>query len=119
FPRNIFACVDSVNAENTIRENEWRSPHSRHTDSFSFQVLNRVNVRFHARLNAQTSAVDSGQKSDIQTLLNRLQKVHHQMMRDVVATKRQCILVSRPVAPHQFGLESLFLEESLLVGCID
>jgi hypothetical protein len=75
--------------------------------------------RFDACLNAQTSAVDSGQKSDIQTLLDRLQKVHHQMMSDVEAAKRQRVLVSRPIALHQFGLESLLLEETLLVSRVD
>jgi hypothetical protein len=83
-----------VNAEKHDLRKRMGRPHSWHTDSLSFQVLNRVNIRFHARLNAQTSAVDSGQKSDIQSLFDRLQKVHHQMMSDVVAAKRQCILVS-------------------------
>src|SRR5207245_9534049 len=93
-PCHIFPRIDPVDAKNTIRENEWGCPHSWHTNSLSLQILNRVNIRFHARLNAQTSTVDSGQKSDIQALFDRLQKVHHQMMSDVVAAKRQCILIS-------------------------
>src|SRR5215468_10152717 len=101
-----------MGSKDTICENERRRSHSGHTNSFSFQVRDRVNVCFHARLDAQTSPMDSGQESYIQTLFDRLQKEHHQMMSDVETAKRQGILVSGPVAFHQFGLESLLLEKA-------
>ena len=83
-----------MRSEDTICENERWCAHSWHTNSFSFQVLNGVNIRFHARLNAQTSAVDSSQESYIQTLLDRLEEIHDEVMGDVIAAKRQCIFVS-------------------------
>ena len=108
-----------MGSEDTICENERGSAHSWDTNALSFQVFNRVNVRFHTRLNAQTSAVDPGQESYIQTLFDGLKEVHYQVMSDVVAAERQCVFISRPVALHQFGLESLLLEETLLVSGID
>jgi hypothetical protein len=65
-----------VGSKDTICENKGGRAHSRHTNSLSFQVLNGVNIGFHARLNAQTSAVDSGQKPYIQTLFNRFEEKH-------------------------------------------
>ena len=56
--------------------------------------------------------MDSGQEPYIQTLFNRFEEKHHEVMSDVEAAKRQCVLISCPVALHQFGLESLLLEET-------
>ena len=71
-----------------------------------------MNIGFHAGLNAQTSAVDSGQEPYIQTLFNRFEEKHREVMSDVEAAKRQRVLVSCPVALHQFDLEPLFLEKT-------
>src|SRR3954449_6664218 len=54
----------------------------------------------HARLHAQTSPMNSGKESYVQTLFDRLEKIHHQMMSDVIAAQRQCVLVSCPIALH-------------------
>jgi len=63
-------------------------------------------------LNAQTAAVDSGQEPYIQTLFNRFEEQHDEVMSNVEAAQRQCVLVGCPVALHQFDLESLLLEET-------
>ena len=101
-----------MGSKDTICENEGRCAHSWHTDSLSFQVLNGVNVGFHTCLNAQAAAVDSGQKPDIQTLFDRFEEKHHEVMSDVEAAQSQCVLISCPVALHQFDLESLLLEKT-------
>ena len=108
-----------MRSENTICENKGRSAHSWHTNSFSFQLLNCVNIRVHARLNAQTSAVDSGEESYIQTLFDRFEEVHHQVMGDVVTAKRQCVFIGCPVTLHQFRLESLLFEKTFLISGVD
>src|SRR5712692_4596417 len=59
--------------------------------------------------------MDSGKESYVQPLLDWLQEIHHQMLRDVVAAQRQRIFVIRPGTFHQLRLESLLLEETLLV----
>src|ERR1043165_9318046 len=74
-----------------------------------------MNICLHTRLHAQASAVDTCKESDIQTLLDWLEEVHHQVMRDIVTAKCQGIFVSGPVALHQFRLESLFLEKTFLI----
>ena len=63
--------------------------------------------------------MDSGQEPYIQTLFDRFQEVHHQVMSDVVAAKGQCVFVSCPIAFHQFRLESLLPEEAFLVSDIN
>src|SRR5262249_20755006 len=78
-----------------------------------------VNIRIGARLHSQTAAVDSGKESYVQSLLDWLQKIHHQMMSDVVAAEREIIFVIGPGAFHQFRLESLFLKKILLVCDVD
>jgi hypothetical protein len=78
-----------------------------------------VNIGFHTGLNAQTSAVNSSEKSYIQTLFDRFEEKHHQMMSDVEAAKRQCVFISGPIALHQFWLESFLLEEAFLVSGIN
>src|SRR5881227_2025433 len=108
-----------MRSENTIRENKRRCAHSWYANSFSFQVLDRVNSRFDARLNAQTSAMNSGEESYVQTLLDRFKEVHHQVVRNVIAAKRQSVFVSCPVAFHQFRFQSLLLEEALLVSGVN
>src|SRR6266487_3161267 len=74
-----------------------------------------MNIRLLARLHSQTAAVDSGQESYVQPLLDWLQEIHHQMLRDVVAAQRQRVFIIRPGTFHQLRLESLLLEETLLV----
>ena len=74
-----------------------------------------MNVCFYPRLDAQTSAVNSGKESYVQTLFDRLQEVHHEVMSDIVVAKGQCVLISCPIAFHQFRLESLLLKKTLLV----
>ena len=59
--------------------------------------------------------MDSGKESYVQPLLDWLQEIHHQMLSDVVTTQRQRIFVIRPGTFHQLRLESLLLEETLLV----
>ena len=58
--------------------------------------------------------MDSGGELHVQALLNRLEEIHHEVMRDVEAAEREHILVFRPLAFHQFDIESLLLEETIL-----
>jgi len=57
--------------------------------------------------------MDSGQEPYIQTLFNRFEEKHHEVMSDVEAAQGQCVLISGPVALHQFDLESFLLKETL------
>src|SRR5882724_2042872 len=78
-----------------------------------------MNICFLACLHSQTAAVDSGKESYIQPLLDRLQEIHHQMMSDVVAAKREVIFIIGPGTFHELRLESLLFEETLLIGDVD
>src|SRR5207253_9719928 len=119
FPGNISSGINSVGSEDTVREDErWRA-HSRDTNPFAFHILNRVNIGFQARLNAQTPALNAGEEPYIQALFDRFEKIHHQMMRDVVAAKRQRIFISSPIAFHQFRLQPFLLEKALLVSGVN
>ena len=71
---------------------------------------------FVAGLHAQAAAVDAAGEFHVHPLLDRLEEVHHQVMRDVKAAQRQHVLVCRPLAADQFDVQPLFLEESLLDG---
>src|SRR5204863_2046747 len=119
FPGDIFACINSAGSEDTVRKDErWRA-HSRYANSLAFQIPNRVNICFHACLDTQTPAVNAREEPYIQTLFDRFEEIHHQMMGDVVAAKRQCIFISGPIALHQFRLESLLLEKAPLVSGVN
>src|SRR4030095_8252718 len=61
----------------------------------------------------------SSQKPHIKALFDRLEEIHHQMWRDVVAAERKVIFVSGPTAFHELGLEAFILEEPFLVGGVD
>ena len=49
----------------------------------------------------------------VQALFDRLEEIHHEMMRDVEAAEREHILVFRPFAFDQFDIESFLLEEAI------
>src|SRR5438270_5937539 len=63
-----------------------------------------------------TSAVDSAGKFHIKPLLDRLEKIHHQMMCDVETAQRQHILVVGPFAFDQADLEPFLLEKTFFHG---
>ena len=58
--------------------------------------------------------MNSGGEPDIESLLDRLQEIHHQVMGDVEPAEREHILVVRPLAFHHLDFETLLLEESFL-----
>ena len=74
----------------------------------------RVDIALHRRLHAQAALVDAGGELHVEPLLDRLEEIHHEVMRDVVTAEREHVLVVRPLALHQFDLEPFLLEEALL-----
>src|ERR1051326_8365748 len=54
----------------------------------------------------------SSEKPDIKTLLDRLQEVHHEVVRDVVGAEGEVVFVSRPTAFHQFRFETFVFKEA-------
>src|SRR5712691_6958510 len=75
-----------------------------------------MNGTVHAGLDSQASGVHSSEEPHIQSLLDWLKEVHHQVVSDVVAAEREIIFVIRPTAFHKFGFEPLLLEKALLVS---
>src|SRR5262249_27362368 len=73
----------------------------------------------HAGLHSQASRMHSSKKSHIQSLFNRLEEIHHQMVSDVIASEREIIFIICPAAFHQLWLESFVFEKSLLVRGIN
>src|SRR6266478_8678823 len=63
--------------------------------------------------------MDAGKEPHIKALFDRLKEIHYQVMGDVVATQRQRVFIIRPGTFHQLRLESLLLEETLLVCGVD
>ena len=51
-------------------------------------------------------------KLHVQTLLNRLEQIHNQVMRDVETAEREHVLVFRLLVFDQFNIQSLLLEET-------
>src|SRR6185369_17713077 len=93
---------------------EWGRSHPRHTDAFAPQIFDGPNTALYPRLHAQTAAMDSGRELHIQSLFNRFEEIHDQMMRHVVPAERQDILVILPITFHQRDVQPLFFEKSLL-----
>src|SRR5439155_10188326 len=97
-------------------ENKWRSSHSWDADALAAQILNGMDGAVCRGLDAQTAAVNSTGKLHIESLFDRFQEIHHQVLGDVVATQGKRILVIRPITFHQFDLQALFLEEAVFNG---
>ena len=55
-------------------------------------------------------------KLHVQALLNRFEKVHHQVMGNVEPTEREDVLVVGPFAFHQADIEAFFFEKSFFDG---
>ena len=103
-----------MRAKHAIRENERRRPHSRYANSFSTQICNRIDVAVLRRLDSQTAAVNSAGEFHIKALFDRLQEIHHQMMRNVETAESEDVFIICPFAFHQTRIEPFFLEKSLL-----
>ena len=58
-------------------------------------------------------------ESHIEALLDGFEKVHHQVVSDVVAAEGEIVFVVCPTAFHQFGLEPFFFEQSCLIRVVD
>jgi len=65
-------------------------------------------------LHAQATGVNPSANLHIQALLDGLEKIHNQVVRDVIRPQCERVLVLRPLALHHFHLEPLFLEVALL-----
>ena len=113
-PLDLAPRIDAVRAENAVGENERRRAHSGNTDPFAAQVGDRVDIALHRRLHAQAALVDAGGKFYVEPLLDRLEEIHHEMVRDVVTAEREHVLVFAPLAFHELDLETFLLEKSQL-----
>src|SRR5215212_2253370 len=71
-----------------------------------------MNIAFGARLNAQTAAMNSSSEFNVEALLNRLEKIHHEMMRDVVTAQRENVFVLGPFALHEFDIEVFIFKKT-------
>ena len=58
--------------------------------------------------------MDAAGELHVQPLLDGLEEVHHEVMRDVVTAEREHVLVFRPLAFHERDVEPFLLEEALL-----
>ena len=70
----------------------------------------RSDFALRSRLHAQAAAMNAAGELHIQSLLDGLEEIHDQVMRDVVSAEREHILVVRPLAFHQLDVEALLLE---------
>ena len=61
----------------------------------------------------------SAQKSHVQALLDRLEKVHDEVVRDVVGAEGKIVFVVCPTAFNQFGLQAFVFEEAFFKGRIN
>ena len=73
-----------------------------------------MNISLRRGLDPQAALVNSGRELHVESLLDRLEKIHDKMMRDVEPAQRQHVFVVGPFAFHHFHLEPLFLEEPFL-----
>ena len=115
-PGNFFAGIDAIRAEDAVGKNERRRSHSRDANAFAAQIFDVVDVAFGGGLNAKAAAMDAAGEFHVQSLLDRLEEIHHEMMRDVVAAEREHVLVIRPFAFHEADVEPFFLEEAFFDG---
>src|ERR1041385_3789186 len=106
-----------MRAEHTIRKNERRSSHARNTDAFATQIFYPVDIALGRRLHPKAAPMNPAREFYIHALFERFQKIHHQMVRDIIPSKRQHILVIGPVALHEADLEPFFFEKSLFDRC--
>src|SRR4029450_1626079 len=118
-PSDIFSGINAVRSKDPICEDKGRCAHSRNANALTLQIFNRVNIRIHTCLHPKTATVDSSEEPYIKALFDRLKEVHNQVVGDVVAAERECVLVIRPTAFYQFRLESLLLEKALLVSDVN
>ena len=103
-----------MRAKHAIGENERRRAHSGNTDAFATKIANGVDLSVDRRLHAQTAAMNSAGKFDIEALLDRLEKIHYQVVRYVEPAEREHVLVIRPFAFHQLNVEPFLFEKSVL-----
>ena len=73
-----------------------------------------MDIALRRRLHAQATPVDPAGELHVEPLLDRLEEIHHEVMRDVVTAQSEHVLVVRPFAFHQFDLEPFLLEEAVL-----
>jgi hypothetical protein len=60
--------------------------------------------------------VNPGREFHIHPQLDGLEKIHHQVMRDVKAAQGEHIFVLRPLAADQLDVEAFFFEKALFDG---
>ena len=112
-PADVLAGINAVRAQNAIRENEGRRPHARHSDALPAQILDCPDISLRRGLDAETAFMNSRRETHVKSLLDRLQEIHDEMVRDIESAQSQDVLVVRPLAFHQFDVEALFLEETV------
>src|SRR5947209_1412512 len=103
-----------MRAEHAVGENERRGAHSRNADSFSAKIGDRIDAAIFSGLDPQTTAMNSAGEFYIESLFDRLQKVHHEVMGDVESAQRQDVFVIGPLAFHQTGIEAFLFEKAVL-----
>ena len=113
-PTDLFTRVNAVGTQNAIGKDERRCSHSGHADSLVPQILCRMNGAFRRGLDAQAAAMDAAGEFHVQSLFDRLEKIHDQVMRHVEPAQRQHILVIGPLAFDERDLQAFFLEETFL-----
>jgi hypothetical protein len=58
--------------------------------------------------------MNSASKFHIEALFDRLQEIHHQMVRDIETAERENVLVVCPFTLHQIDVEPFLFEKALL-----
>src|SRR5262249_43927888 len=97
----------------SIRKNKRRRSHARHANPLTAKILHTMNRTIHSGLHAQAAFMNTRTDFHIKPLFNRLEKIHHKVMCDVIPAKREHIFVIRPFAFNELNIEPFFLEESV------
>src|ERR1043166_9267323 len=108
-----------MRAKNPVREDKRRCAHSRNANSFAAKVRDVSYLSIQRSLDTQTASVNSAGEFYIETLLDRFEKIHHEMVGDVEAAEGEHVFVIRPLAFHHFDIEPFLLEKAIFDGTKD
>src|ERR1043166_1043909 len=108
-----------MRAKNPVREDKRRGAHSRNANSFAAKVRDVAYLAIHRSLDTQTASVNSAGEFYIEALLDRFEKIHHEMVRDVEAAEGEHVFVIRPLAFHHFHIEPFLVEKAIFDGTKD
>src|SRR5262249_1888370 len=79
-PTDFLARSNAPAGKYPVGEDEGRGAHPRNTNSLAAQILDRMNIAVRRCLDAKASSMNSAGELNVESLFNRLEKIHDQVL---------------------------------------